>query len=705
VAGLAAFALIGAVLAAGTGSALASGSVWTRETSPNVTVPGGRIESISCSSATACTAVGTNVDTAGIKVTLAERWNGKIWRRQPTPNPPEDTAPGVAPDLLGVSCPALSFCAAVGAYSLGGAQVSIAEVWKGHVWAQEPVPFVVGSESAEMNQVSCTSARFCEAVGSYTPFGTPLALAATWNGTSWRLQYPPAPPGSIVNLDAVSCVSPTFCEAWGGGTPSSPGPSVAERWDGKSWHLQAVSANITVDSVSCVSARFCEAVGAAAGIPDADVWNGSSWRAQTMPGPGTMTGVSCTSSSFCEAVGGFFNTSTNEVQSDAALWNGKVWSAQLPPNPATAGVTHLNAVSCSAGVCEAGGNSAAAQGSPPRALAEGWNGDWRMQNAVAPAGATDNSLSAVSCVTATFCEAVGSHSDSAGNALNLAETWNGTAWKIQATPSPLSPSGLTFDGLDAVSCVSTDFCEAVGPGGAAVWNGTSWKVQATPPINVTPISVSCATVSFCMTTSGSGGVAIWNGASWSAGPGVSGFQQVASVSCVSASYCEAVGGGPQGENAAVWNGASWSPQPTAGPAGVVLDAISCLAVNSCEAVGATFGPITVTLAETWNGTSWAIAPTPNPPATQSSILNAVSCTSAASCTAVGQNQFTNLGLTRTLAEVWNGKTWSLRSTPSNVNAGENILDDVSCVTSAGCTAVGTTQDSGLFQTTLIEAGD
>lgn len=672
-----------------------------------MTLPGGRIESISCSSASACTAVGTRVDTAGIKDTLAERWNGKVWRLQPTPNPAQDTAPGVAPDLLGVSCPAVSFCAAVGAYTFGSAQVSMAEVWKGRGWAQEPVPFAAGSDSAEMNQVSCTSAQFCEAVGSYTPFATPLALAATWNGTSWRLQHPPAPPGATVKLDAVSCVSPTFCEAWGGGTQSSPGPAVAERWDGKSWHLQSAPANITVDSVSCVSARHCEAVGGGAGGTSADVWNGSSWRAQTMPATGTLTGVSCTSPSFCEAVGEFFNTSTDAVQSDAALWNGKAWSAQLPPSPATAGVTDLNAVSCSASVCEAGGDSETAQGSPPRTLAEEWNGQWRIQNAVAPPGATDNSLSAVSCVTASFCEAVGSHSDTAGNTLNLAEAWNGTAWKIQATPSPLSPSGPTFDSLGAVSCVSTDFCEAVGTGSALVWDGTSWKVQATlPALSVSPISVSCATVSFCLATSGSGAVATWDGASWSAGLSVSGFRPVASVSCVSASYCEAVGGGPSGENATVWNGASWSPQPTAGPAGVVLDAISCLAVDSCEAVGATFGqPSTVTLAEAWDGTSWTIQPTPNPAVTRSSVLNAVSCTSATSCTAVGQNVFTNLDLILTLAEVWNGKTWSLRSTPSNVNAGGNFLSGVSCVTSAGCTAIGATQDEGLVQSTLIEAGD
>ena len=42
---------------------------------------------VSCTSATACTAVGYYATTSGASAALAERWNGTAWAVQPTPNP------------------------------------------------------------------------------------------------------------------------------------------------------------------------------------------------------------------------------------------------------------------------------------------------------------------------------------------------------------------------------------------------------------------------------------------------------------------------------------------------------------------------------------------------------------------------------------------------------------------------------------------
>src|SRR5260221_14781848 len=120
VAGLAACALTaftvaapaGAALAARVGARLLTHTTWTIRNSPNATVPGGQLNAVSCSAASACTAVGTNISTSGVNVTLAERWNGTSWQHQRTPNPPNDTVPIRSPDLLGVSCPTSHFCAA-----------------------------------------------------------------------------------------------------------------------------------------------------------------------------------------------------------------------------------------------------------------------------------------------------------------------------------------------------------------------------------------------------------------------------------------------------------------------------------------------------------------------------------------------------------------------------------------------------------------
>ena len=713
VTGLAISALTAGMIAGATGDALATGPTWRFEAAQNATLPGGLIKSVSCSAADACTAVGAYLDTSGINVTLAERWNGRTWRVQPTPNPDEDTVPAVSPDLLGVSCPTSDFCEAVGSYVLGTTVVSMALEWNGRSWKMQPIPVPTGTQTGGLDQVSCPTRMFCEAVGSYDGgFGNTVTLAATWNGTSWRVQPTPNPPPTggtppSGNLDAVSCVSAKFCEA--GGTSQSTGATFAERWNGRSWRLQSVPGTGGVKSVSCASASFCEAVGNSL----VDVWHGLSWRAQPIPGQGGLTAVSCPSAASCEAVGAVF--SNGSVVSDAARWNGTKWSTQPTPNPVGATFTGLGSVSCpSASTCQAVGDSSeTGTSNGGAALAETWNGhSWQLGHAVTPASATVNMLAGVSCVSARFCEAVGSHFDRTGNddEANLAEMWNGTSWTIQATPDPQNQFGPTSNSFNAVSCVTTRFCEAIGTGpngaSAEVWNGTSWKVQTRPGGAVTPQSVSCATVNFCMSVDGFARVAIWNGSSWSAGPSVPGFSPAASVSCPSATDCEVVGSGPSGQNAAVWNGSTWTAQATAGPAGVVLDGVSCTAVKSCEAVGGVFGQgHTTTLAEVWNGTTWTIQPSPNPAISQGSELLSVSCASAGSCTAVGQYQYSFLGLFNTLAEVWNGKTWTLRSTPNNLNAGQNILNSVSCGAVGACTAVGQTDDLGETEAALIEAGD
>ena len=266
--------------------AQAASPTWTIAKSANVTLPGGNIESVSCSAATACTAVGTDLDTSGLSVTLAERWNGTDWQRQATPNPAGDTTSSVAPTLLGVSCPSASFCVAVGTYQPGFVQAGMVETWNGQQWTWQSFPAPVSDDSNawQLTGVSCTSSRFCEAVGGYSDPGTGLndTFAATWNGTSWSLQSTVNPDPNDFDseqFNTVSCSSPKFCVAWAGYGANSA-EALAEQWNGSSWQLQTVpSSNAAVNSVSCTSASFCEAVG----LGSAYGWDGSAWTAQTIP--------------------------------------------------------------------------------------------------------------------------------------------------------------------------------------------------------------------------------------------------------------------------------------------------------------------------------------------------------------------------------------------------------------------------------------
>ena len=75
--------------------------------------------------------------------------------------------------------------------------------------------------------------------------------------------------------------------------------------------------------------------------------------------------------------------------------------------------------------------------------------------------------------------------------------------------------------------------------------------------------------------------------------------------------------------------------------------------SACTAVGSTStSTTTVTLAERWNGTTWSIQTTPNPTGGSSAGLGGVSCASATACTAAGGYTKGTTGVT--LAEHWNG---------------------------------------------------
>jgi hypothetical protein len=650
---------------------------------------------------------------SGLKVLLAETWNGASWRRQGIPSPPvSDIGGSASPALTGVSCPSSGFCEAVGTYQNGFRQANLAETWNGTNWTRQRLPVPAGSFSQGLTAVSCTSAQFCEAVGSYSASsGQTVPYAATWNGTAWRLQHPRSPVNEFFSgFSSVSCVSPAFCEAWGGPTDGNSGAAVTEQWNGTSWLRQDVPPSADSNSVSCASTTFCEAVSATTAA--AYEWNGSTWRTQTIPSPvPALKGVSCASPASCEAVSTYNDNGSGQVI--AAVWNGSAWSVQSLPNPARAADAYLNAVSCpAAGSCEAAGYFEVNQtADDPQALAEGWNGSsWQLQSAAAPKVPTDTTLAAVSCPSASFCEAVGNHDSSSGEQANLAEEWNGTSWTIQDTPDTHTRYGATDDELFDVSCVSASFCEAVGVGAhgadAELWNGTSWTIQARPGAeDVQPQTVSCVSANFCVSADAYGDVDLWNGSSWSAGPGLTGLLPVSGLSCVSARFCEAVGGGSSGQDAAVWNGSTWSGQATQGPVSTALSAVSCSGPDSCEAVGTYANSDQLaTLAEGWNGTEWTQQVIPNPTTSYGSYLQGVSCAAATSCTAVGQYQNGYPGVTDTLAEVWDGTAWTLQNPRNRTNAGQNIFNGVSCYAARACTAAGDASDRGGVQDALVETG-
>src|ERR1700722_7605566 len=83
-------------------------------------------------------------------------------------------------------------------------------------------------------------------------------------------------------------------------------------------------------------------------------------------------------------------------------------------------------------------------------------GAWGISTTQNEPGANSNSLGNVSCVSTTFCMAIGAYSGQNGESETLAESWNGTAWSVVTTPIQ------SINRLSNLTCVSDVLCTAVG---------------------------------------------------------------------------------------------------------------------------------------------------------------------------------------------------------------------------------------------------
>lgn len=155
-----------------------------------------------------------------------------------------------------------------------------------------------------------------------------------------------------------------------------------------------------------------------------------------------------------------------------------------------------------------------------------------------------------------------------------------------------------------------------------------------------------------------------------------------------------------------WNGHGWRAQPTPVPAGsdsVGLSGVSCSSASDCTAVGdfGTARGAQHTLAEHFNGQSWSIEPTPAQPGTLPS-LGAVSC-SGQDCMALGR-VFTTSGVAP-LAEQFNGATWSVVPLAIPGGASGFELSGIDCTAPSNCYAAGASGGTGGAAATLIEHWD
>jgi sugar lactone lactonase YvrE len=193
----------------------------------------------------------------------------------------------------------------------------------------------------------------------------------------------------------------------------------------------------------------------------------------------------------------------------------------------------------------------------------------------------------------------------------------------------------------------------------------------------------------------------WDGTEWTLqsvpAPSEAKSTYLEGVSCVSTTRCIAVGnysrsGGFSGM-AVRWNGTSWSQETMPMPSGAnfaELRSVACVSTTECVAVGGytNSANVTQTLAERWNGTSWSVQSTPNGNSESNNELRAISCTSATACTATGSYTSSLFGPQRPIAERWNGTAWTMQTVPNPSGSEGSELAGVACMSATSCIATG-----------------
>jgi hypothetical protein len=358
----------------------------------------------------------------------------------------------------------------------------------------------------------------------------------------------------------------------------------------------------------------------------------------------------------------------------AESWNGTAWSIVAVPG-ASRFANSLGGVSCNPAACVAVGYYLDRADTHLALAVVSAGGGWAVQPVPSPPGAVPSILAGVSCGAASACTAVGRVYGTRSGA-TLAQSWNGTAWTLR--PGPALPG--TFGQLSGVSCTSAVVCTAVG----SYRNGTG---------DTLPLAES------------------WNGVTWTVqqvrAPAGGFDAELKSVSCTSPSACTAVGDysttGSLDLLAERWDGTAWKIQATPSADGT-LYGVSCGSAATCIAVGHAFSSTagSTTLALQWRDGTWKEQQVPFIAGILPSLYG-VSCRSPRDCAAVGGVE-TGLDVAVTLAEAWNGSTWTVQSTPRPSSGTNSVLASVARGPGAGFTAVGSHLSSAQVSTTLAETG-
>ena len=434
-------------------------------------------------------------------IALADSASG-TWTTVEAPLPPVSGAATVS--LASLSCPSSTFCVAVGSVkgSTSGTQ-PLVEEWTAGAWntasASVPVPSNSASGSsqdASLSAVSCSSASFCVAVGTYVDTSNGQSgFLDTLSGGSWTSVEAPEPSDGgtdadnlqLSSLDAVTCSADGSCVAGGFYTSSVAGVpqyGLINTLSGGTWTATSVPENgAQINAISCSSdSTTCVAVGgwfnSSSNFGEAliDTYSGGTWSVISEPPVpsnavaysytlSNLSSVACPSSTSCVSVGqyGASNSYAGLIETFAS----GSWAATPAPLPSNAGSSanaNLVSVGCPTdGSCVAVGTYDETLGATEGLIDTLGNGSWAANGAPTPS-ASDSSanLQSAECESASVCAVVGKFEDSSGNVSPLADFLLGGVWNGAQAPVPTNAASPSTAALNAMACPSAASCVAVG---------------------------------------------------------------------------------------------------------------------------------------------------------------------------------------------------------------------------------------------------
>jgi photosystem II stability/assembly factor-like uncharacterized protein len=317
------------------------------------------------------------------------------------------SVPAPAVTLDSVSCSSAERCWAVGTAGGAGSPPAIVSTTDGgQRWRSVPVPSTV----ATLSSISCSGPR-CLAVGQASGSQPAGVVVASSGGRAWRTLGSPAGATAVVSVD---CTGPDQCQAVATGPSGLFSTSTTDggaTWNPGG----ALPAGLAgTGAVSCAAVLDCAIAGwiptgpgQATGAVVMTADGGATWQSATLPpGTGLLHGVSCPTITTCVAVGTVTTAYSNVLPGQglilASTDGGRTWAAQGVPATLSDGF----AVACpTARVCVAAGSqwpkgAAAPTGAVAFTVdATSWHTP-TLRYLPVP-------LSALACPTATQCLAVG----------------------------------------------------------------------------------------------------------------------------------------------------------------------------------------------------------------------------------------------------------------------------------------------------------